>query len=102
MRPLLSTRAALPDAAPLRCRLFVPLAPSLSAEDKAAVESMAAVLHFLAGGSTVRSLGAGLFNPSAARELLPYVPGLATQVVPELLRRLVSRITARALRELFA
>jgi aarF domain-containing kinase len=40
-------------------------------------------------------------NPGAAREFLPLLPAVATQIVPEVASRLFSRITARALREVF-
>ena len=36
-----------------------------------------------------------------AQELAPLLPGVATQVLPELSRRLAGRITARLIRELF-
>ena len=35
------------------------------------------------------------------QELAPLLPGVATQVLPELSRRLAGRITARLIRELF-
>ncbi len=37
----------------------------------------------------------------STQELAPLLPGVATQVLPELSRRLAGRITARLIRELF-
>ncbi len=64
------------------------------------VESVAKLVDFLAGGSTLRMLGPGA-DPAALRELLPFLPAVATQMVPEVSRKLLSRITARLLREVF-
>jgi len=75
----------------------VSLAPPLSDEDRAVVENVAKIVNFLAGGSLSKAV-----NPGALRELVPYLPGLATEVIPELSRRLVSRIAARAVREALA
>jgi hypothetical protein len=36
------------------------------------------------------------------RELLPVLPTVATQLLPEIVNRLTSRVMARALREIFA
>jgi aarF domain-containing kinase len=75
----------------------VSLAPPLNDEDRAVVENVAKIVNFLAGGSISKAI-----NPGALRELLPYLPGLATEIIPELSRRLVSRIAARAVREALA
>ena len=45
--------------------------------------------------------GSGGSSARAFAELAPLLPEVATSVVPELSRRLASRITARLLRELF-
>lgn len=57
------------------------------------------IANFLAGGSVSRLLGAE--GPAALAELLPLLPGVATQMAPEIARKLFSRISARALREVF-
>lgn len=84
----------VPLLLPGLARGLIPLAPELTAEDKAVVENIAKIANFLAGGSFARSV-----NPAALQELLPYMPGLATEILPELSRRLLSRIAARAVRD---
>lgn len=78
----------------------MPLAPPLSEDDRRVVEAVAKVANFLAGGSVGRALGGGA-DLATLRQLAPLVPGVATEVVPELSRRLAGRIAARVLRDLF-
>ena len=58
------------------------------------------IVNFLTGGNGSRLLAGGL-DPRGAAELLPYLPSVALEVVPELSARLASRVSARLLRELF-
>ena len=93
------------DAALTACpraarRLFMPLAPSLEADDQRVVENVATVIKFLTGGSST-ALSAGRLDPTMVRDLLPFLPSVATQILPELSSRLFSRITARFVREVF-
>jgi aarF domain-containing kinase len=75
----------------------VKLSPNVTAEDKATVESVTKLLNFLLRGS--RNGG----DPaSAIRELGPLLPAVATEVLPELVARLNSRLAARTIREVFA
>lgn len=109
-------RFGLGDA---RVPLFLPgslaptqvrVSPNVTAEDKATVESVTKLLNFLLRGSRggdesgakdgQASIGA---DPARAiRELGPLLPAVATEVLPELVRRLNSRIAARTIREVFA
>jgi len=50
------------------------------------------------GGNPFASSAAGA---DVAAELLPYLPAVAQEVLPELGRQLVSRISARFVREVF-
>ena len=88
----------------------VRISPNVTAEDKATVESVTKLLNFLLRGSRggdesgakdgQASIGA---DPARAiRELGPLLPAVATEVLPELVRRLNSRIAARTIREVFA
>ena len=84
----------------------VRLSPSVTAEDKATVESVTKLLNFLLRGSRSGEdggAGAAGGDPSRAlRELGPLLPAVATEVLPELVSRLNSRVAARAIRDVFA
>lgn len=77
---------------------FVPLSPTLSEEDKQVVENVVKVVNFLTKGSLN---GAGP-DPALVLELLPVLPTVAREVLPQVSSMLVSRISARAVRELYA
>ena len=81
------------------------MAPPLSDEDRRVVENVAKIVNFLTGGSAARALGGGgggaADSARVLQELAPLLPEVATQVVPELSRRLAGRITARLIREIF-
>eukprot|EP00775_Hariotina_reticulata_P008944 gene8944-9121_t len=77
---------------------FVPLSPTLSEEDKQVVENVVKVVNFLTKGSLN---GAGP-DPALVWELLPVLPTVAREVLPQVSSMLVSRISARAVRELYA
>lgn len=73
---------------------WIPLAPTLTPTDQAAVDNIVVVFDFLAGE---RNAG----GAALARDLAPLLPAVAREVVPSLLGKLTSRVMARALRELF-
>jgi aarF domain-containing kinase len=85
----------------------LPLAPSISDEDRQVVDNVAKLVAFLAGGSPAGvggEEGAGasrMRDPAVLRDLLPVLPTVAGELVPEVTQRLVSRITARFVRELY-
>ena len=89
----------VPVLFPGAARRLLPLSPTLDDEDEMVVKNVAKVVNFLAGGNAAGMLY-GMVGPSG-RELLPYLPGLATEVLPEFARKLFSRIAARTLREVF-
>lgn len=78
----------------------MPLAPSLEEDDQRVVENVATVIKFLTGGESM-ALSGGRLDPTVIRDLLPFLPSVATQILPELSSRLFSRITARFVREVF-
>jgi aarF domain-containing kinase len=91
--------ALVPVLVPGAAQRLLPLAPPLGAEDRMAVENVAKVVSFLAGGNPMTLLAG--FNAPLARDLLPYLPGVATEILPEFSRKLASRIAARTLRDVF-
>ncbi|PSC74356.1 putative aarF domain-containing kinase chloroplastic [Micractinium conductrix] len=94
--------ASLPVLIPGANRLFLQLAPPLSSDDRRVVDNVAKLANFLTGGTARSAMGgSGGSSARAFAELAPLLPEVATSVVPELSRRLASRITARLLRELF-
>lgn len=84
----------------------VALSPHVTEEDRATVENVTKLLNFLLRGSRGGEgdivAGAGGDPSRALRELGPLLPAVATEVLPELIKRLNSRLTARAIRDLFA
>lgn len=86
----------LPVLLPGSNKRFVPLAPEVDPEDVRQVESVAKLVDFLAGGSA-----RGLLQLQGAGEILPLMPRLAGQLLPEITMRLVSRISARLVREFY-
>lgn len=61
---------------------------------------MRPTLHMrLAGGAS--SFAAGASDPGVLAELLPVLPTVASEMLPELSRRLLSRVSARLVRELY-
>lgn len=89
----------VPVFIPGASRRLLPLAPPMEDEDQIVVANVAKVLNFLAGGNAVFAVS-GFIGP-AARELVPYLPSVATEVLPEFSRKLFSRVAARTLREVF-
>jgi hypothetical protein len=87
-----------PDVSSGAKQAFVPLSPSMSEEDKQVVDNVVKVVNFLTKGSLS---GAGP-DPALVWELLPVLPTVAREVLPQVSSMLVSRISARAVRELYA
>lgn len=79
---------------------FVPLTPDLDAEDRKVMENVTKLGNFLTGGDAAGLIG-GSSDPRVMQEMLPFLPNVATEIAPEVLRRLASRLSARAVRELF-
>eukprot|EP00850_Spirogloea_muscicola_P023767 SM000387S14684 [mRNA] locus=s387:58799:61633:+ [translate_table: standard] len=84
------------------------LVPDVTEEDEVVLGNVRRILEFLTAGSpAARSLSPGAGANSRvdvwelARELAPLWPAVATQLLPEIVLRLSSRVSARLLRELF-
>ena len=78
----------------------VKLSPKVTPEDRATVESVTKLLNFLLRGSRSGEGPVGANDPARAlRELGPLLPAVATEVLPELISRLNSRVAARTIRE---
>lgn len=77
---------------------FVPLSPELSEEDRQVVDNVVKIVNFLTKGNLS---GSGP-DPSLVFELLPVLPTVAQEVLPQVTAQLISRISARAVRELYA
>ncbi|KAG2432690.1 hypothetical protein HYH02_006675 [Chlamydomonas schloesseri] len=94
--------AMVPVLLPGASRAFLPLTPSLTEEDRRVVENVTKIAAFLgrgSGGGLATGL-AGSDGLAVAGELLPVMPAVATEIVPQLAQRLASRVTARAVREI--
>lgn len=81
----------------------LPLSPQLSEEDRRVVDNLVKIVAFLQGGATSGGGSRGLSpDPALVGELLPVLPTVAREVVPQLATALLSRISARIVRELYA
>ncbi len=91
---LSTVRVPLPlPTAPLS---MMPLAPRITSEDRQVVQNMTTILQWLLG-DPARMMARP--DPALVADLLPYLPDMATTVVPDIAARLSSRIAARTLRE---
>ncbi|KAL3694793.1 hypothetical protein R1sor_008444 [Riccia sorocarpa] len=97
LRPVFS-----PMAVPGLIRPFA-LVPTVTAEDETVLNNVRRIVAFLSAGTpSAQSLAEGgqVDMSEVVQELLPVLPSVATQLVPEIANRLVSRILARTLREI--
>jgi aarF domain-containing kinase len=92
----------------------LPLAPTLTDEDRQVVDNVQTLIAFLStGGRAGDAAGGGggdgdgrprpgaLDLQAVARELLPLLPTVARETLPEMGAALLSRISARVVRELY-
>jgi len=91
---------------------IVPLSPKMTSEDEATLASTTKLLNFLLRGTrsdevqfdvrdfSVNSASVRM-NSRAFNEISPLLPAVATEIVPELVRRLSSRVAARTIRDVF-
>ncbi|KAG0564360.1 hypothetical protein M758_8G100000 [Ceratodon purpureus] len=86
-------------------RRQVSLVPTVTSDDQIVLNNVRRIVAFLTSGSPAsQSLSAqrGEFNISeVVRDLMPVLPDVARNILPELLNRLSSRVAARTLREIF-
>ncbi|CAK0782682.1 hypothetical protein CVIRNUC_005877 [Coccomyxa viridis] len=81
----------LPILLPGTPRSWLPLRPELSEEDRRSVENVAVIMDFLTGSS----------GSAVMPEVAPLLPQVAGQMLPGIVARLTSRISARVLRDLY-
>jgi len=93
------TGASIPVFLPGSLR-FIPLTPELNPEDKKVMDNVKKLGNFLTGGDAAGLIG-GSSDPTVVREITPFLPSVATEIAPEVFKRLASRLSARAVRELF-
>ena len=94
----------VPNMIPFAERPMLPLSPTVTASDRQVLQNIHTILGFLLGGNssihTVTDLRAALQRSgSMARDLGPVLPTVIQEILPEVSERLVSRITARLLRD---
>lgn len=88
----------LPVWLPGATRRNLPLVGHVTEADRQQVESVAKLMNFLVGGS----LRDAFTRNSMQADVLPLLPRVAQEVVPELVMRLTSRVAARFIRYMYA
>lgn len=77
------------------------LLPTITEEDRAILNNVQKVVKFLTSGASKSTLDQDVDIAYIIQELLPVLPGISAEVLPEVLSRLSSRILARLIRETF-
>ncbi|KAL6976366.1 hypothetical protein U1Q18_025153 [Sarracenia purpurea var. burkii] len=78
------------------------LLPTITEEDKVILDNVQKIIEFLTAGSLAsRSSNQITDLTRVVQELLPVLPGLSVNVLPEILNRLSSRVLARLIRDTF-
>jgi aarF domain-containing kinase len=96
--------AVAPLLLPGAARSFLRISPRMTEDDDIALANVNKFMSFLLDRNAAnRSDGStdAVKTAQLARELLPLMPTVAQEVVPELVRRLVSRAGARLVREIY-
>ena len=88
----------LPVWLPGASRTNVPLSGHVSDADRQQVQSVARLINFLVGGS----LRDAFTRNSMQADVLPLLPRVAQEIVPEVVMRLTSRVAARFIRYMYA
>ncbi|KAG5560570.1 hypothetical protein RHGRI_003780 [Rhododendron griersonianum] len=89
----------IPSFGPIRTAALL---PTISEEDKVILNNVQKILEFLTAGTTVkRSSNQTVDVTQVVQELLPVLPSLSVNVLPEILSRLSSRVLARLIRDTF-
>lgn len=86
----------IPVLLPGAVKRALPVQPEVSEEDRLVVENVSKILAFLASGKNGQ-----LDTASVVSELMPVLPELATELLPEVSSRLVSRTAARTIRDIY-
>eukprot|EP00873_Tetraselmis_striata_P029537 jgi/Tetstr1/449801/TSEL_036865.t1 len=80
-------------------RSSLSLAPSITEEDRVVISNLDKLLTFLTGRDAGKPADPAA-TAAMAQELLPIMPGVAAELLPEISQRLVSRVGARLVRDL--
>eukprot|EP00955_Chlamydomonas_euryale_P010592 114097-Chlamydomonas_euryale.AAC.2 len=99
----------LPVLLPGARRSMLPLAPKVTPEDRMVVDNMTKIINFLTRGQSVADVAAtGPVTPQQlarqqqlVSDLMPLLPSVASEVLPQLVQRFVSRIGARLVRDVY-
>ena len=94
--------AMAPMLLPGAARSFVRVSPDITEEDEVVLANVDKFLSFLLNRNASNSSSPDAAKTAQlARELLPLVPTVAQEIVPELVQRLASRAGARFVREVY-
>ncbi|XP_057959157.1 uncharacterized protein LOC131151772 [Malania oleifera] len=89
----------VPVLGPIRPAAFL---PTITEEDKVILNNVQKIVEFLTAGSSLSRASNQDFNVTqVVQELLPVLPGISAQVLPEVLSRLSSRVLSRIIRDVF-
>ena len=92
----------IPLLVPFAPRPTLPLTPVVSEQDQLVARNVTMVVSFLLGQQQQSAgTGASGIDPALVRELAQYAPAMATEILPELNARLMSRLTARVIRDVY-
>ncbi|XP_065862860.1 uncharacterized protein [Euphorbia lathyris] len=76
--------------------------PTITEEDKVILNNVQKVVEFLTAGSSIsRASNQDSNVVQIVQEFLPILPGISATILPEVVRRLTSRIAARIIRDAF-
>lgn len=80
----------------------VALLPTITEEDKTILNNVQKVVEFLTAGSSIREKPKEVTDAvQVIRELIPVLPAISAQILPEVLSRLTSRVMARLIQDAF-
>lgn len=89
----------IPSFGPIRTAALI---PTITEEDKVILNNVQKILEFLTAGTTAKRSSNQTVNVTqVVQELLPVLPSLSVNVLPEILSRLSSRVLARLLQDAF-
>ena len=93
----------IPLLVPFAPRASLPLSPFVTEQDVVVSRNMSMVFSFLFGqrGGGGGGRGAGRIDPALLTDLAPYMPAVSTEILPELNARLMSRLSARVIRDIY-
>ncbi|XP_078427712.1 protein kinase superfamily protein [Wolffia australiana] len=77
------------------------LVPTITDEDRVILNNVEKVVKFLTSGGPSSSISQEVDAGKLVQELLPVLPSISAQVLPEIASRLSSRVLARLVRDIF-